>query len=332
MSSKKVDNHPEVSAQPPKVLLDRRTIAPILSLDFGIQVLNLESDLEKYPSAMTVHELVNLYSQAIEYYEYYKDPKHFDYENKLHTLLVRPDIISLVESDGIVRKRRMTIEFPAPSSKNYEAVKAQRKEESQAKDNALSEKLDKMIQAPEKAEKSLVRIENNRDKRDKEASSKIFSDFNSQDENLNRRLSSRKKLKENKKNLSRSRISSANSSDFDISDLISTGIDSVNSSMAIPASDNSKTERSELVSQYESLIEEILEKGCQEEALVISEIKIKYKNQLRVMEESGRIGKSVKDDMKEKVRAEVKNSIKILKEKRKEEIHQLKEKFRSQLS
>mmetsp|Transcript_1362 Transcript_1362/g.1348 ORF Transcript_1362/g.1348 Transcript_1362/m.1348 type:complete len:103 (+) Transcript_1362:682-990(+) len=102
--------------------------------------------------------------------------------------------------------------------------------------------------------------------------------------------------------------------------------------MAIPASDNSRIERSALVAQYESLIEKILERSCQEEARVISEIKIKYKNQMRAMEESGRIAKSVKNEMKEKVRAEVKNSIKILKEKRREEIQQLKEKFRSQIS
>lgn len=311
-----------------KVKVDRRTIAPILSLDFGIQVLNLEEDLQNNPSTVTVHELVNLYSQAIEFYEYNNDPRFLDYQKKLQTMLVQPEIISIMQTDSTVRRRRLTREFSAPSAVNFEVLKIKRKETSEVMRVGLISELNRTNEVSAN-DRNVQRREVNRIERDKKVSSKVLGDFHSQDMDLSKRMESRKKVKFNKSSISRSPESSTSNLDhsLDISEVVNAGFDSTKASFVGLGLEDLEIESH--INDFEREIEAILEKSSSEEARIISEIKIKYKTQLKVLGEFGALSKAQKNELKEKVKSEVKSTVKLFADKRKEQIKILKEKYRN---
>ena len=66
--------------------------------DFAARVLDCELRLETEPTAVLIHEVVNLYSRGIEYYEVIQDSKYLDYQNRLHHLLAKPKLIAILNA------------------------------------------------------------------------------------------------------------------------------------------------------------------------------------------------------------------------------------------
>ena len=64
--------------------------APSLTENFAMKILEKEIELEKRPQPSLVSELVELYSQAIEFYNYQNDPKCYDYQDRMHKMLLKP--------------------------------------------------------------------------------------------------------------------------------------------------------------------------------------------------------------------------------------------------
>ncbi|OMJ84710.1 hypothetical protein SteCoe_14099 [Stentor coeruleus] len=60
--------------------------------DFAEQLLELEMQVDKNCEIDTIKALVDLYSNAIEYYENTKDTKYHAYKKRLHSLLLREDV------------------------------------------------------------------------------------------------------------------------------------------------------------------------------------------------------------------------------------------------
>eukprot|EP00358_Blepharisma_japonicum_P006366 CAMPEP_0202944686 /NCGR_PEP_ID=MMETSP1395-20130829/5557_1 /ASSEMBLY_ACC=CAM_ASM_000871 /TAXON_ID=5961 /ORGANISM="Blepharisma japonicum, Strain Stock R1072" /LENGTH=328 /DNA_ID=CAMNT_0049643815 /DNA_START=14 /DNA_END=1000 /DNA_ORIENTATION=- len=311
--------------KPALVKLDRRTIAPILSLDFGVQLLSKESELESSPSIEVVQELVNLYSQAIEYYEHKNDPKFYDFEEKLHKMLVKPEVIDLMQPSTSSTKNRRN----SPSKqKSKNLIKNQAKLRSSMVETLSSELSSSLLNLSEKGSKNLIRIIATFNERSKEISEKAKIDFSMQDTDLQRRLASRKKLMLHRSQLTASlnssnlsRVSTTNNSGI-FSSL--KGEDSTRSSFANIF--DGDFECSIKAEEFEKGLEEIMEKLCSEQAMKMTEIKINYKIQIKTLEEAGSIRKARRAEIKEKANQEILNIAKEFKLKRKQEIQSLKEK------
>ena len=63
-----------------------------LPSDFPMQLLAAEFALENDASSESVDTLVNLYQQAIEYYEHQGDSRFLDFQARMHRMFLRPDI------------------------------------------------------------------------------------------------------------------------------------------------------------------------------------------------------------------------------------------------
>ncbi|CAG9332691.1 unnamed protein product [Blepharisma stoltei] len=312
--------------KPALVKLDRRTIAPILSLDFGVQLLSKESELENSPSIEVVHELVSLYSQAIEYYEHKNDPKFYDFEDKLHKMLVKSEVIDLMQpSTSSTKNRRNSPSKQKP--KNLQKNRA--KLRSTMVETLSSEFASSLLSISEKGSKNLNRIIVTFNERSKEVSEKAKIDFSMQDTDLQKRLASRKKLMLHRSQLTASLNSSTLSrvSTSDTSGIFSSlkGEESTRSSFANAF--DGDFEYSIKAEEFEKGLEQIMEKLCSEQAMKMTEIKINYKIQIKTLEEAGSIRKARRTEIKEKANQEIKNIIKEFELKRKQEIQSLKEKM-----
>lgn len=69
-----------------------------LPTGFAQNVINLEGKLDLKYTVQDVQELTQLYTRAIEYYEAIKDPKHLHYQERLHTLLSRADVLHFISN------------------------------------------------------------------------------------------------------------------------------------------------------------------------------------------------------------------------------------------
>jgi len=104
---------------------DKYTTPPQLSPDFASLLLEKELELEKNPSPQLVNECIELYTQAIEFYEYKKDPKYLDFQQRMRNMLQKPQILNTVSGP----KRAMSFAPSTLNSQTYEGVvKAKNKE------------------------------------------------------------------------------------------------------------------------------------------------------------------------------------------------------------
>ena len=67
-----------------------------LPTDFAMTVLNKEIQFDKTPSLPVLQEVIQLYSQAIEYYEHVKDPKYLRLQECMQQLIVKPQSMQLM--------------------------------------------------------------------------------------------------------------------------------------------------------------------------------------------------------------------------------------------
>lgn len=63
---------------------------------FSVSLLEKEIEFEKQYSREVIEDLITLYSQAIEHYNEIQDPKYFDYQDRLHTFLLKPEVTSVL--------------------------------------------------------------------------------------------------------------------------------------------------------------------------------------------------------------------------------------------
>jgi hypothetical protein len=69
--------------------------------------LETELELDSHCDLEHVQQLVGLYQQAIEYYEYVKDHKYLEFNKRLHRLLTRPDVRSVLVANAPKPRQRM---------------------------------------------------------------------------------------------------------------------------------------------------------------------------------------------------------------------------------
>ena len=64
--------------------------------DFSIKLLETEIELEKGYKLEVIEDLITLYSHAIEHYNEEGDPKYYDYQDRLHKLLITPEVAQIL--------------------------------------------------------------------------------------------------------------------------------------------------------------------------------------------------------------------------------------------
>ena len=84
--------------------------------DFSLKLLEKELELEKNCTKPLIEDLITLYSEAIEHYNEISDTKFYDFQDKLHKFLLRPEVSAVMDGHSsnnlynIVRRRAICSE------------------------------------------------------------------------------------------------------------------------------------------------------------------------------------------------------------------------------
>ena len=76
-----------------QILFGRKRPKPSVPIKFAEEVLDLEISLGMKCELPKVKRLMELYSRAIEFYAPKQDPRYLHYQERLHTLLARSDVL-----------------------------------------------------------------------------------------------------------------------------------------------------------------------------------------------------------------------------------------------
>lgn len=276
---------------------------PYLPPNFAMKIIEKEIELEKTWTQGTIGELVELYSQAIEFYNFNNDPKCYDYQDRMHKMLLKPQVMSALSN---------------PHS-SHSRVKSE-PSHLLAKDEVEAEKPRKIIPVQlqtslsvnsHKTEQNIIKTLDQHEISVKDIAVQLADNFKSQDDDLMSRLEGRRKLNktfnadvlqmENPMNLSYS-----NPSDFIESDR--SGGYSVNKA------------------ELNKKIEDLMEKHFAEKAAKIAEINVKYEKEIIEMQEEG-VMALVIGQMRQNMKEEIANTSKEFDAKRRAEILRLKLEF-----
>lgn len=157
-----------------------RSKHPSLPSNFAMTIIEKEIELEKDCSQSLISELVELYSQAIEFYNFNNDPKCYDYQDRMHKMLLRPSVMSTLSPD---KNDRSKSPLPDPR-RDYEKNK-----------KLIAAELNSSLSVTShKAERTITRTIDQSENESKEVVVKLADNFKKQDNDLLNRLESRRKL------------------------------------------------------------------------------------------------------------------------------------------
>jgi hypothetical protein len=92
-----------------------------ISSELAMKMIEKELELEKNCNSVVVHELIDLYSEAIEYYSIQENPKYLDFQNRMHKMLVKPEVLKVVRYYNSSYSSRKTSPSP-PESRKLENI------------------------------------------------------------------------------------------------------------------------------------------------------------------------------------------------------------------
>lgn len=294
---------------------------------FACEILDKEMELEKTWDVRVVHELIGLYTRAVEHYEDQQDPRFYDYQEKIHRLLVRPQVIQALQSESGIQ----------PTSGHQECKTAEvdlvtrKRQASEYNRKKLVIELNKQLTPSPSENVSLGKIVDKQQSKTTDSSIKALKDLKSQSNDLEIRLSSRVS-KHNKSNLSYLQTSREfNSSTYlDESTALSTSTSFARCVRTEPdeqdfdTTDYSGFFSSRLSNDLDKRLEEIMEKNLAEKVSRISEITVNYKLQIKEIEGHGGLMRKIVEQMKINMQEEIKKVTEELDNKRKLEIEDLK--------
>ena len=297
---------------------------------------------------------MSLYSQAIEFYEQQDNPRYYDFQDRMHKMLIKPQVISALQrlncppsldspipssttSEAIAQVPKEPLHkphietIPSPILKSsflqklkepsHEEFMNIRKEQAEQTRKQLSKELNKTLSKP-KTKRNFNMIIDRHTDTTKETATKAAADFKSQDFALERRLASRKKIQLTKSMT----FTSYTSNDFsrvfgcDLSDVDEENNSSTKSSFFIldePSSENYE--------KFEKRLEEIMEKNFSERSAKIAELKFRYETQINEIHGMGDIMDLLIKQMRNNMQEEIDSVVQEYDIKRKEEIKRLKE-------
>ena len=297
-------------------------------MELAQQMIEKELEFDKTITSTVIHELISLYSRAMEHYERNDNPKYLDFQERMHKMLIKPQVLSILKQKNCTSDMQETVPLP-PSSEAHPGDLPQvygldelsvRKQQADLTRKELSSRLNKNL-FKHKAQKNFsMMIERHRDFT-RDIANKAVADFKSQDSSLEMRLASRKK----KQYLSRSMsLGSSDMSDIntfacDLSDIYEEQNTSTKSSLF------TIEEHTHDYESFENKLEDIMEKNFGERAMKVAEIKMKYQNQINEFSGMGEMMNMLVEQMRKNMQEDIESVMVEYDLKRKQEIRKLKE-------
>ena len=65
--------------------------------ELAMKIIEKEIELEKSWDVKVIHDLMALYTKVIEYYEQNNNPKYYDFQDRMHKMLIKPQVISALQ-------------------------------------------------------------------------------------------------------------------------------------------------------------------------------------------------------------------------------------------
>lgn len=287
-----------------------------LSNDFAMKILDKEINLETNCTLQNLKSLVDLYRNAIEYFEEIKSPKFWDFQERLQKILMKPNVFKMMQEENNLykttkertRKRTITKVNSTPNIRKSNRSQTEPAQEMEVinteKQTEGENKIEIVIpeEVPKPGEKVANRIVETQKKRAEKVSSKALTDLKSQELTLTERLANRKQKLLNI------------STDTSFSGLGR----SVNYSLSVPSTPQNpesksffsdfESDKSAGLNQFSQLsekIEKIMEDSFNEKSDKITEVKVKYETQISELEADAGIYIEIIKEMRRNMRKEI---------------------------
>lgn len=291
----------------------RSTFSHSRTSNFAEEVLELEGELDFNCSLSTVQRLMQLYTEAIEYYESIKDAKYLHYQERMQKLLTRHDVIRIIKTPHNASAT------PPPQDKE---LIEKRKEESQTKQRLRSRQLNYQLNPHLSGERTAQQALKTHSNEASNLSQQLRQNLKSQHDSLNSRLRERQ---------SRSRNASMTPVRQPSKDLRSSFAPENHSrpSLTEESDRSGGMPSSSPFDLFESQVEAIMEKFVESKMKVRKEIESKYEEELEEIKKMGdaSVFKSLYEEMKKNKEQEIETAMKDLEEKRKAEISAVRKKL-----
>jgi hypothetical protein len=76
-----------------------------LTSDFASRLLEAELELENTCCLVVLQELLDLYQDALEFYERNDDLRYLDFQKRIHSVLVKPEVLALLNAPQGIKRR-----------------------------------------------------------------------------------------------------------------------------------------------------------------------------------------------------------------------------------
>lgn len=293
-----------------------------LPSDFAMKLLDKEIELESNASMLTLNELVDLYRQAIEYYEEIKSQKFWDMQDRLQKILMRPEILKIMRDES--NKHKPTSKSRSRAATQVVSTSLEKKQQFEQNKKVFNTQLqDSGLVQVQNVDKQVTKLVENQESSNKEALTKSVNNLKKQDLSLEDRLKMRKI-----KNLNIS-TDSGFGKDFQTASSPNNG-NSTSSSFFFEFQDDKSNEEKSVNSSFmksdelESLIERIMEENFIEKTEKVTEIKVKYETQINEYVGQGSVYDEIVKQLKAKMSEEIKEVVDSLDNKRKAAISKAK--------
>lgn len=332
--------------------------------DLAMKIIEKEIELEKSWDPKVIHDLMALYTKMIEYYEQNNNPKFYDFQDRMHKMLIKPQVIAALQkincpkNDSIAEvipgkscekkgARQIFIEDCGDGEVDSDVIRKVEKVEfgnlSNSVKGAMKPPLSPSHMDARKAEAEVMRKNLSR-----ELSKTLSRPKNSRKANvvIDRQSSTSKEtahkafldFKSQESALERRMASRKLSKVSGSMTLSSYHSGDFSQMMSCDLSDmseenNTSTKSSFFVDEhhlenfekYEKKLEEIMEKNYSEKATKIAEVKFKYENQMNEISGMGDIMELLLNQMKVNMQEEINSINAEFDVKRKEDIRRLKD-------
>lgn len=134
-----------------------------VSTNLAMRIIEKELELEKTWDFRVIHELMSLYTKMIEHYEQNNNPKYYDFQDRMHKMLIKPQVISALQKVNCPKaqeKSKSPIRPPIIDKINSQkadliAKIQQTQEKCECKEEEIIENLrEVVVKSEEKTEKS----------------------------------------------------------------------------------------------------------------------------------------------------------------------------------
>lgn len=291
-----------------------------LENDFAMRILDKEIALESYCSLPNLKALIELYREAIEYFEEIRSPKLWDFQERLQKIFMKPSVFKMVQEENNIYKSNHDRSHNKHKANTQSAPIIRKLNRSNTEPVCEYEKVSE-DEGKNQGQKIVHRIVETQKKRTENVSSRAVTDLKSQEKMLNERLANRKQKLLNSS--SESSFCSFNRS-FTSPLNFSTSYSSKVSKSFYLDYESDRSAGLNAFSQLNEKIEKIMEENFHEKSEKITEIKVKYETQINELESDSGIYEEIIKEMRRQMRKEIEEANFFLDSKRKDLISAVK--------